>query len=385
MKRLMWAMLPVLLVACGDRVNDTLLVVNATLVDLYAGMDVDRIDIEAIPSRGEKVDRSFAIDATTLLPVKMGLVPVGDPALSVVVTVTGKQGDQVVVSQQASVALVPNSPKQLTLTLERACALPKTCSEGQTCRGGNCVETTSFELKDYPGQTNDGGAGMNGGTFDAAAGQDAPPAAPPGRWDLIALKVDGLGLTNVNFSSLSMISPTDVIIVGSENGQGIAIRGAGPDFRRVPLPPGTPPLHRVWSSSANNVWAVGERGAILHLTPEAITLVPSKTTETLTSVYGFGETDVWITTAGNKGSLLHYREGAFERINSVVTDNGLFAIAGVNANDLWAVGGAGVIFRGVNGVWSRVGQDLITRDTIFSVWPVCASNVWMVGRNVALR
>ena len=64
-----------------------------------------------------------------------------------------------------------------------------------------------------------------------------------------------------------------------------------------------------WGSSANDVWAVGLAGTILHYDGTSWSPVSSPTAETLWSVWGSAPDDVWA--AGGNGTLLRWNGEAW--------------------------------------------------------------------------
>lgn len=62
-------------------------------------------------------------------------------------------------------------------------------------------------------------------------------------------------------------------------------------------------LTGVWGSSANDVWAVGSAGTIVHWDGSAWSLIPSGRKDTLFSVWGSSANDVWI--SSSRSVILH--------------------------------------------------------------------------------
>lgn len=102
-------------------------------------------------------------------------------------------------------------------------------------------------------------------------------------------------------------------------------------------------LFSIWGASANDIWAVGDKGTIRHVTnanAERWEIVESPTTESLRSVYGFAANDVWA--VGDKGAILHWdgkewkaSVAAFQ-VNRKKPD--LHGVWGSGPNDVWIVG-----------------------------------------------
>ena len=113
-------------------------------------------------------------------------------------------------------------------------------------------------------------------------------------------------------------------------------------------------LFSLWGTSANDLWAVGDKGTIRHIASSNATqwdIIPSPTKESLRAVYGFGANDVWA--VGENGTILHWdgkewkdSVAAFQ-VNKKKPD--LHAVWGSGPNDVWIVGD-GVALHHTGGV-----------------------------------
>ena len=101
-------------------------------------------------------------------------------------------------------------------------------------------------------------------------------------------------------------------------------------------------LRGIWGASAGDLWAVGDRGTIRHLTPGATEweIVPSPTDETLHAVWGFAANDVWA--AGESGAIVHWDGAAWKTSEAAFPVNKkkphLYGVWGSGPNDVWIVG-----------------------------------------------
>lgn len=108
-------------------------------------------------------------------------------------------------------------------------------------------------------------------------------------------------------------------------------------------------LFAIWGSGPDDVWSVGQFGAIRHVAAgdERWSIVPSPTTSALFGVWGSAANDVWA--VGDRGTILHY-DGAAWRPSSAQFPPGnvpdLLSVWGSSANDVWAVGGGIVLHFG---------------------------------------
>src|SRR5207244_9013906 len=117
-------------------------------------------------------------------------------------------------------------------------------------------------------------------------------------------------------------------------------------------------LHGVWGSGANDAWAVGDVGEIIHWNGSAWTadVVDSAATRNLNAVWGSSAGDVWAVGAG--GTIVRWTGGGdgggapgapgfrlrWAGVSSGTT-NDLLGVWGSGASDVWAVGDAGTILH----------------------------------------
>src|SRR5262249_48297164 len=105
---------------------------------------------------------------------------------------------------------------------------------------------------------------------------------------------------------------------------------------RNPSPQGDS-LSSVWGSAPDDVWAVGNYGAIVHWNGSAWSSGRTPTASSLGPMWGSGPSDVWA--VGSSGAIVHWDGGAWSSVPSG-TDTPLRSIWGSGPGDVWAVGGA---------------------------------------------
>ncbi len=146
-------------------------------------------------------------------------------------------------------------------------------------------------------------------------------------------------------------------------------------------------LLAVWASSLDNVWVVGGReGAgmgptVFHYDGTAWTkLDTGQVNIDLWQVFGFAGGDVFF--GGSNGTMLRYRNGAFEKLPTPSTDI-VFGLWGSSPDDVWAVGGqtAGHAF-----IWRYQGTSFapvtglpteLASGTVWKVTGRAADDVYM--------
>lgn len=134
-----------------------------------------------------------------------------------------------------------------------------------------------------------------------------------------------------------------------------------------------------------DVWAVGNAGSVVHGNNGNFTLIPSSTLQiyNLSAVWGFGPTDLWVTTANGVNSVAHWNGmswtlGMLPSTAAVPACTGLWAAA---PDDLWTVCRGGEIFHW-NGAWSKVASS--TAQDLQAIYGFAANNIWAVGNSNTL-
>ncbi|MFH2008831.1 MAG: fibrinogen-like YCDxxxxGGGW domain-containing protein [bacterium] len=141
----------------------------------------------------------------------------------------------------------------------------------------------------------------------------------------------------------------------------------------------TETLWSVWGSSATDVFAVGDGGAILHNDGEGWNPMVSGTTETLYEVWGFGPNDVWA--VGTGGAVLHFDGTDWSSVSTGATTS-LYTVWGSSPTDLYVGGYSGYLMHYDGAVWSAV--DLGTTESFNVIWGTGPSNVYAGGTNAHL-
>jgi hypothetical protein len=142
------------------------------------------------------------------------------------------------------------------------------------------------------------------------------------------------------------------------------------------LSTGAPLLHSVWAVNADNVFAVGDMGAIFHRVSGTWTVMPSGTTNSLRGVWAASASDVWA--GGVGGTILRFNGTVWTTITGVTTSD-VDAVWGSSSNDVWLVG-SGVVthWNGTTFTQKLFGGILL------SVSGTGPTDVWASGENSGL-
>ncbi|MFO0596106.1 MAG: hypothetical protein U0228_12395 [Myxococcaceae bacterium] len=199
------------------------------------------------------------------------------------------------------------------------------------------------------------------------------------------------GLARQTVFGLWGSSPTDVYAVGAGTSgrRGFLWHYDGTAWSDVALPNDvpltageTPGLVKIWGTGANDVWAVGGNGLILHKT-DAWAVVPNDRHDTFFTVNG-NAGKIFICGGGAQSALLEGSGTTFSDVSpsSVALVQG---IAGdpTDKEGAWASGEGGAMFHRVNGKWAQVAHGLpIEVESLHATWVDPKGRVWAVGGKV---
>ena len=153
-------------------------------------------------------------------------------------------------------------------------------------------------------------------------------------------------------------------------------------------------LLNVWGPSADDLYVVGGNptaGLVMHFDGTAWSqLTLGHDVPLLNWTTGFGPND--ITIVGNGGTVLHY-DGTSWELQPTGTDQDLWGVWGASANDLWAVGGKGLmegqatVLHFDGSTWQAATLPTLARPHVYAfykVWGSSADDLWVVGQRGAV-
>lgn len=139
--------------------------------------------------------------------------------------------------------------------------------------------------------------------------------------------------------------------------------------------------------SADEVWAVGPRGAAFRVTDAesvtpALTFFNTLTVYALHGVWVAASNDVWA--VGSTGTVRRYRGDPrfWEVYEELPTTQHLYAIAGSSPSDIWIAGDEGTVFHYDGTAWKRVkvaGLG-VRRPRLDRIWIPSPGKVWIAGQ-----
>ncbi len=144
-------------------------------------------------------------------------------------------------------------------------------------------------------------------------------------------------------------------------------------------------LWDIWGTAADNIYAVGSKGTVVHFDGEDWQLQASiPTSQSLNGIWGSGPNDIFA--VGDWGTILHY-DGAGWNSQASGTTEHLFDVWGFDGADVYAAGYNGTVLHYDGTGWAsettNTSQDLLT---VFGVYdqqePIRV--VWAAGRGTTV-
>jgi hypothetical protein len=134
----------------------------------------------------------------------------------------------------------------------------------------------------------------------------------------------------------------------------------------------------IWGSGPDDVWVLG--GKALRWDGSAWTAMLSSMFSPMNAVWGSGPNDVWLVGGqpGNPGpiSYLHYDGASFDP-DPPLSPYAPLGLWGTSANDVFAVGEAGMILHYDGASWVTMASG--TGEVLYGVWGSSATDVFAVG------
>lgn len=174
----------------------------------------------------------------------------------------------------------------------------------------------------------------------------------------------------------------DVYFFGGQPESGVIIHFDGTAFTREEIPD-VPILVWGFGFGAEDIYGVGEQGAVLSYDGTTWSELDSGTDIDLFGVWGASPDDVWMV-GGEAGFgmpvILRYDGEAFENIPLPETDRedaALLKVWGTSADNVFAVGERGLILHFDGTEWSQQGSG--TSEDLVSLWGTGPDNIVAVG------
>ncbi len=175
---------------------------------------------------------------------------------------------------------------------------------------------------------------------------------------------------SVSFANNAVFSlaPNDTWSVGFR-----AKHWNGTAWTETPLPSGVSSLYAVWGAAANDVWAAGLSGTVVHWDGTAWKKIGDVGVNTLYSAWGSGKDDVYF--VGDFGLVAHWNGVTLERLTLPEVAH-YRRVTGTGPRDVWALGNFGKTFHFDGTSWSRV-RTYSMRDPL-AAW-FTEGDGWIAG------
>jgi hypothetical protein len=342
---------------------------NGTLLAVRVDTDfavpgqIDTVAIDVHPQRGAASTDTFKVSGRGSLPVTLGLRPKGDPNFGMDVTARGMLGSKLVLGVTATVQFTPGEAREFTLFLSSDCS-PTFCPKTtDVCLKGPRCVAKSDVAQTRPYVSGGTGQGGQGGT-----GGQHPDASA------------GMGGAGAGGAGGTAGEPVDASPGEARPNPGTWISV-----------PGVPPLvslSAVWPFTPTSVWVAGAQAAGVILHYDGMTWMPAAVPAGTPALYGLwasAPSDLWA--VGANGTVLHLGATNAWMASKAPTMPGvpeptLSAIWGAAANDIWVVGSGGTIFH-TDGASGLVAETSNVTAGLFAVGGSAmaggAPDVWAVG------
>lgn len=146
-------------------------------------------------------------------------------------------------------------------------------------------------------------------------------------------------------------------------------------------------LNAAWTVDANDVWAAGDDGTLVHWDGKAWSHVDAATRTHLAALWGSSASDLWAVGGGIGGepNLVHFDGTKWSAVDAGTNAN-LSAIWGSARDDVWAAGSSGIITHYDGGHWTLSYQaDQTDLIAFYAIAGSGAGDVWAVGATLAPR
>lgn len=182
-------------------------------------------------------------------------------------------------------------------------------------------------------------------------------------------------------------APNDVYAVGGRADAGVVMHFDGAAWQQATLGVSAPLLNWSFGFSATDVFTVGNDGTVLHFDGTRWSRQPTPTTQPLWGVWGAAPNDVWAV-GGNgmvpNATLLHFDGTAWTTETGLPTLQkqrvGQFLkVWGTSADDVYVVGQRGVVLHRTQGQWR---EELVgASDDLVSLWGANGVVIAVGGRS----
>jgi len=186
-----------------------------------------------------------------------------------------------------------------------------------------------------------------------------------GQW---CIEAPPAGVANTRLKAVWAGDENDVFAVGDEGA--ILRRANGKDWSTMPSGTGLN-LTCVWGSSSSDVWVGTTSSTVLHYDGTSWAQL-SAPIPNVDSIWGSSPNDIWLI---GSGVTMHWNGSAFSAASGTTA---LFSVSGTGSNDAW-IGGSGVYLRHWNGTAWKTYFPQLSGSTYRAVFARTPSDAWAAG------
>lgn len=136
---------------------------------------------------------------------------------------------------------------------------------------------------------------------------------------------------------------------------------------------------KIWGSAANDVYVIGDGGALLHYDGNAWSRLDSGTNERLITVHGTGPDDVWVVGGLFNSVVLHKDANGWSTVD-IGVEAGLMGVCAPASGPVLMAGFRGVMVLGEGTSWEE--QQLLTAHCLHATWCDSDGNMLVGGGNL---
>ncbi len=176
-------------------------------------------------------------------------------------------------------------------------------------------------------------------------------------------------------------APDDVWYVGGETGsnRGVVLRDDGTTIREVPLTATSSAVFfKVIGFASDDVWLVGQQGHAIHWDGSDYVETETHTALPLLGVHGGSDDELWAVGGVGNGVILEWNGTDWQEETPPATPQ-MIGVWAVDAEDVYACGFNGRIFRRSGGAWAEVAEKLPTFQDLHAIWVDDRGAIWATG------
>ncbi|MGM0555257.1 MAG: hypothetical protein ACQEVA_02665 [Myxococcota bacterium] len=169
---------------------------------------------------------------------------------------------------------------------------------------------------------------------------------------------------------------------GREDGEAVILRNESGAWEKVDVPslerPGVRAFYKVWGTGNDNIYIVGQNGAVLRWDGSSFTELGLGVSVDLISLWGTGPDDITVVGGRGNGVVAHW-DGTQWRSKSLAPNPGLNGVWMDEPGEAWAVGVAGTAVKIDTETLEAELRTTPTDLELHGAWGLSGDRVWAAG------